>query len=102
MYIDINGYERFKFYVRSNAESSYDYVVVSDLDCTLNSSTTSGSNVKMTTSGKQNSNTTINGYTLVEFTGIDKGSHTITVMYRKDNSQNTNDDKGYILIPKVQ
>jgi hypothetical protein len=102
MYIDIKGYEKFKFYVRSYAESVYDYVVVSNLDCTLNSSTTSGINVKITTCGRQSSDTSINGYTLVEFTGIDKGNHTITVMYRKDNSQNNNDDKGYILIPKVQ
>ena len=47
MYIDIDGYENFKFYVRSYAESSYDFVVVSNLDCDLNSGTTSGSNVKM-------------------------------------------------------
>lgn len=102
MYIDISGYETFKFYVRSYAETTYDFVVVSNLDCTLTGSTTSGSNVKMTTSGRQNATTAISGYTLVEFTGIDKGNHRITVMYRKDSSVNSNDDKGYILIPKNQ
>ena len=102
MYIDIIGYETFKFYVRSYAESSYDYVVVSNLDSTLTSGTTSGTAVKMTTSGKQNSGTSIDSYQLVEFTGIDSREHRITVMYRKDSSQNSGDDRGYVLIPKNQ
>ena len=59
MRIYINGLTEFKFYVRSYAESSHDYVVVSNLDCNLSSGTTSGTNVKLTTSGKQNSGATI-------------------------------------------
>ncbi len=100
--ITIKGYENFTLYVRSYAESKYDYVVVSNLDCILNSETTSGTNVKMTTSGNQQSNTAITAYTKVEFTNIDGGEHTIQVMYRKDSSQNHNDDRGYLLIPKEQ
>jgi hypothetical protein len=102
MYIDIFGYETFKFYVRSYAESSYDYVVVSNLDATLTNSTTSGTNVKMTTSGKQTSGTAISNYQLVEFTGIDGGEHRISVMYRKDSSSASGTDQGYVLIPKEQ
>lgn len=104
MYIDIDGYDVFKVYVRSNAETSYDYVVVSNPDCQLSSSTTSTSNanVKMTTSGKQTSVTSISGYTLVEFTGLAKTSHRITIMFRKDSSVANGDDKGYVLIPKNQ
>jgi hypothetical protein len=102
MYIDITGYTSFKFYVRSYAESNYDYVVVSNLDSTLTSGTISGTAVKMTTKGNQNSGTSISDYTLVEFTGIDMGAHRITVMFRKDSSQNADDDRGYILIPKIQ
>lgn len=102
MYIDIVGYDDFKFYVRSYAESSYDFVVVSNLDCTLSNNTTSGSNVKMTTSGKQNNGTAIDAYQLVEFTGIDGGEHRISVMYRKDSGGNSYDDRGYVLIPKNQ
>ena len=102
MYIDIVGYTNFKFYVRSYAESSYDYVVVSNLDCTLNSGTTSGTNVKMTTTSRQNSGTAIGSYTLVEFTGIDGNAHRITVMYRKDGSGDNGTDQGYVLIPKNQ
>jgi hypothetical protein len=102
MYIDISGYENFKLYVRSYAESNYDFVVVSNLDCTLTQSTVSGTNVKMTTKGNQNSGTYLNAYTLVEFTGIGGGDHRITVMYRKDGSIDNNNDKGYVLIPKNQ
>lgn len=101
MIIYINGLTEFKFYVRSYAESSYDYVVVSNLDCNLSSGTTSGTNVKLTTSSKQNSGTTIGSYQLVEFTNIDGGQHFITVMYRKDSGVNSGTDQGYVLIPKI-
>jgi hypothetical protein len=104
MYIDIIGYETFKFYVRSYAEGNYDYVMVSQLDQTITGSTsdTNTTLVKASTKGKQNGNTTISGYTLVEFTGIDDGEHRITVVYRKDNSGDNSDDRGYVLIPKEQ
>ena len=93
MYIDIDGYTEFSFYVRSDAESTYDYVTVSELD-----STTS----KMTTSGKQNSGTAISNYTKVTYTGIDGGKHRITVTYKKDYSQHSGTDRGYLIIPKYQ
>ena len=104
MYIDISGLSEFSFYIRSYAESNYDYVMVSQLDKTI----TSGSSysdttlVKAHTRGNQQSGTSISSYTLVEFTGIDKGSHRITVLYRKDTSQHSNDDRGYVLIPREQ
>ena len=100
--ITIKGYENFKLYVRSNAESIYDYVVVSNLDYILTSGTTSGAKVKMTTSSNQQSGTAIGNYTLVEFSGIDSGIHTIQVMYRKDSSGAIGTDQGYLLIPKNQ
>ena len=100
--ITIKGYENFSFYVRSYGESCCDYVVVSNLDCTLTNSTTSDTNVKMTTSGKATSSTNITNYTLVEFSGIDGGEHTIQVMYRKDSSSASGTDQGYLLIPKNQ
>ena len=100
--ITINGYENFKLYVRSNGESCCDYVVVSNLDCTLNSGTTSGTSVKMTTKGKSISGTAITDYILVEFSGVDGGKHTIQVMYQKDGSQYNGTDQGYLLIPKEQ
>lgn len=104
MYIDIDGYTNFKLYIRSYAESSYDYVMVSQLDKTLayNSSYSDTTLVKAHTRGNQKSGTTINDYTLVEFTDIPSGSHRIQIIYRKDSSANSGDDRGYVLIPKEQ
>ena len=104
MYIDISGLTSFKLYIRSYAESSYDYVMVSQLDQTINNSTSysNTSLVKSHTRGNQQSGTALSSYTLVEFTGIDGGSHRITIVYRKDSSANSGDDRGYVLIPKSQ
>ena len=96
MYIDIDGYDSFTFYVRSYGESSYDYVQVSTLDGDFTDGT------KLTTSGIQNSGTSLSSYTEVKFTNIGGGQHRIMVAYRKDDSVNKNDDKGYVLIPKNQ
>ena len=104
MYIDIMGYNTFNLYIRSYAEGNYDYVMVSQLDKTITGSTSYSDTtlVKAHTRGKQSSSTAISGYTLVEFTGINSGGHRITVVYRKDSSSNSNDDRGYVLIPKEQ
>ena len=95
MYIDINGYDEFTIYVRSYAESTYDYVLVSNLDTDISS-------VKTSTCGNQKSGTSLSSYTKVTFTNIGGGQHRIMVVYKKDYSQHSNDDKGYVLIPKNQ
>ena len=97
MYIDINGYDEFTIYVRSYADSYFDYVEVSNLDVNITYRT---SGFKMTTSGNQQSGTSISSYTEVKFTNIGGGQHRIMVAYKKDYSYNENDDKGYVLIPK--
>lgn len=99
MYIDITGYKKFRLYIRSYAELYEDYVVVSDLDGILSGSASGG---KESTSFRQTSDTSIDGYTLVEFTDIDRGTHRISIMYKKDDDFNEGDDKGYVLIPKHQ
>ena len=93
MYIDIAGYTEFSIYVRSDAESTYDYVIVSELDSTTQMASTSNN---------QNPGTAISDYTKVTYTGIDGGSHRITVTYKKDGSVNYGSDRGYVLIPKNQ
>ena len=102
MYIDIVGYDTFDMYIRSYAESKYDYVMVSQPDKNITSSTSYSDTtlVKAHTRDKQSAITTIDGYTHVEFTGLEQSNHRITVVYRKDNSSNNNDDRGYVLIPK--
>ena len=102
MTITIDGYSNFKLYIRSYAESTYDYVMVSQLDKDLTSGSTGSTYMKASTSGKQNSSTAITAYTLVEYTNIPEGEHVITVAYRKDMSVNNGDDRGYLLIPKDQ
>ena len=102
MTITISGYKKFSLYIRSYAESSYDYVMVSQLDKTITYSTSYSNTtlVKAHTSGKQNSSTAISGYTLVEYDNMTGGTHTITIVYRKDGTVNNNDDRGYVLISK--
>ena len=104
MYITLTGYSTFKLYIRSYAESNYDYVMVSQLDKTItgSSSYSDTSLVKAHTRSNQQSGTALSSYTLVEYTGISSGSHTITIVYRKDGSVNSGDDRGYVLIPKSQ
>ena len=102
MYIDIEGYTDFKLYIRSYAESNYDYVMVSQLDQTITGSTAYSNTtlIKAHTRGSQNSDTSISGYKLVEFTGITVDPHRITIVYRKDSGANSGTDRGYVLIPK--
>lgn len=104
MYITINNCSSFKMYIRSYAEGYYDYIMVSQLDKTIDGSTTYSNTtlVKAHTRGNQQSGSTISNYTLVEFTGITSGEHVITVVYRKDQSQHSGDDRGYVLIEKMQ
>ena len=46
--------------------------------------------------------TAISNYTKVTYSGIDGGSHRITVTYKKDGSQHSGTDRGYLIIPKYQ
>ena len=100
MYITIEGYTEFSLYIRSYGESSCDYLVVGNLDATSISRTTSG--IKATTYGNSQSGTTISSYTKVTFSGLDGGEHKIPILYGKDGSADSGDDKGYIIIEKNQ
>ena len=106
MFIIINGYSSFTFKVRNYSENSFDYVVVNNLDDTtvpswqpsVGSGTASSGKVYYTNKGKS-SNTT---WYDVTFNGLDGGEHIITVTYGKDGSGHSNDDRGYVAIPKKQ
>jgi hypothetical protein len=76
MTININGYKKFSIYIRSNAESNYDYVMASQLDQSITGSTSynNATLVKAHTRGKQQSGTAITNYTLVEYDNIDSGT----------------------------
>lgn len=101
MYIHVNGLSKFTLYLRSNAESNYDYAMVSQLNTIIDGSTsTSSSGVKAHTKGKQNSGTSLSSYIEVVYDNIPSGDNLITVVYRKDVSQSSGTDKAYVLIPK--
>lgn len=97
------GYENFTVYINSYAESVYDYTVAFGLDVdkptSLPDSGTTGAVAN--TSGKQLSPSTVSNYTKVEYPN-DGGEHSIWICYRKDGSSASDDDRGYILIPKNQ
>lgn len=86
--ITVTGYTTFTVYIRSFAESNYDYTEAFAIDTTA-----SRGQGAFTTKGKQ-SNTTY-----IECTyALDGGTHTIQIMYSKDGSVNNDDDRGYFYI----
>ena len=103
MTIKVFGYTSFTVYIRSYAESSFDYVMASALDQTITYSTSYSNTtlVKAHTCGSQNSSTTIDSYKAVTYDIPDDGQeHTITIVYRKDGNSNSGTDRGYVLIGK--
>ena len=102
MTITITGLDSFTLYVRSYAETYYDYVMVSQLDVDINGSTSYlySAAVKAHTRTNQNKGTDIYSYTPVTYSNIGGGEHKITIVYLKDSGTNTGDDRGYILIDK--
>lgn len=97
MSFTIKGYSSFTFYIRSNGESTYDYVMVG-----LPNTVPTRSNNYKNTSGKQNSSSEFYSYTPVTLSNLSKSSsYTIYVVYTKDSSNNYGDDRGYVLIPKL-
>lgn len=102
MTINLTDIDSFTVYIRSYAETYYDYVMVSQLDTVITGSTSYLYNtaVKAHTRTTQNSGTDIYSYTAVTYENIGGGEHFITIVYRKDESGNSYDDRGYVLIDK--
>lgn len=107
MFITINGYTSFTFKVRNYSESSFDFVVVNNLDdrsipmwrpIGVGSGTASSGYVYYSNKGNSSSTT----WRDVTFDNLDGGEHIITVTYGKDGSGYYDDDRGYVAIPKNQ
>lgn len=90
MYIDFAGYSDFTIYVRNDAESGYDFVMIW-LDSKYVGSVED-----------RNTDTSISGYTEITFNDIDKGPHRIEICFDKDEEVDVGADRGYVLIPKNQ
>ena len=86
------GYSKVTVYTRSYAEGDYDYTEVGPLDGTV--SRDNSSNV-LSTKGKQSASE----YQSYTFNISDNNSqHTFQVLYSKDSSSNSNDDRGYFYV----
>lgn len=106
MKITFSNTDSFDIYIRSYAESTFDYVLVSTLNndylanCTTTSAIRNAYNnstyTKAYTRGKQSAT----NYELVQFTDLDPTQeYYFYVIYQKDNSTNSNDDRGYAYGP---
>ena len=102
MYIDIVGYETFTFYIRNNGEKGFDYMMVSKLDKEITGATAYNDSAIKAYDKDQRSGTDLGSYTKVEYTGIDKGSHRITIVYRRDDEDSGGTNHGYVMIPIYQ
>ncbi len=106
MKVTVVGYTEFTVYIRSNAESRYDYVVVRNIgDAALTSWSNAYDGAKANTRNNQQSGTAVSNYTAVTFTtedGLtdDDTPHTFYIQYGKDSNTSEGSDRGYVLIPK--
>ncbi len=92
--ITFSGYSTFKLYIRSDAESTYDYTYASEID-----GSSDYNSAKSTTSGNQTSSTTLSSYTQVTY-NCDGGEHYIYVGFKKDSSDYRGSDTGYFFFEK--
>ena len=90
--VTVIGYSTCTVYIRSYAESSPDYTELGPLDAS-NISRGASTNV-LSTKGKSSS-TDYQSYT---FTLPDLNAHTFEIIYSKDSSVNSNDDRGYFYV----
>lgn len=94
IYIDGSKTDVAKFKYRSDAQSTYDYLIVGKLDAELpNNATYTHANVLYNTRGKQNQ------WYDAEYQITDNDTHFIEIIYLKNASTNTAPDKGFIAIP---
>lgn len=104
MQVTFTGYENFVIYINSYAESNFDYTIASNLDAALPTSEPAyneySMGIKDYTRGRQSDPSNgLSAYTKVEYPN-DGGTHTIWIAYRKDSSGNSDNDRGYVLLPK--
>lgn len=93
MSFTIKGYDQFSFWVRSSSESCCDYLMASHLD----QYSPTYDNCQYTTKSKDDANT----WKEVKYYGLNKATtYTIYVVYHKDSSYDSGDDRAYILLPK--
>lgn len=98
--ITVNKATNLTVYIRSYAESSFDYTMISKPNAQSYPTSSSSSYVKAHTSSNQKSGSTLADYTKVEYYGL-KQNDWIYVVYKKDGSTDSGTDTGYLLIPET-
>lgn len=107
MRIRVVGHTDFRVYIRSWAESSYDFTVALPADVhpedgiDWDNSVAVADSAQAHTMGIQKSGSDIGSYGAVNYE-LDGGDHDIWIVYRKDSGVQEGDDRGYVLIPKEQ
>ena len=105
MKLECIGYTDLTLYIRSYAESSYDYTIASnasnasDANASTYPTAYNDSTVKAHTRGNQKSGISLSDYTAVTYTEL-SGNDIIYIVFRKDSGGASGDDRGYVLIPK--
>lgn len=110
--IKFQGYSTITFYIRSYAETTYDYTAIGKLNTALSTTysstyyptgtSTMHTNIYANTRGKQTSSYTslTSHWTAVTYIGLTSSTeYYVDVAYCKDSTTNSYDDRGYILIP---
>ena len=100
MKLECVGYTDLTLYIRSYAESSYDYTIASNANAGTYPKAYNDSTAKAHTRGNQQSGTALSNYTAVTYTGL-SGNDIIYIVFTKDSSSASGDDRGYVLIPKA-
>lgn len=98
--ITVNKATDLTVYIRSDAETDSDYTMISNPNVSSYPTIYSGIDVKAHTMGKQNSSSTLDGYTEVEYYGL-KQNDWIYIVYKKDVRTSSGTDTGYLLIPET-
>lgn len=98
--ITVNKATNLTVYIRSYAESSYDYTMISNPNASSYPTSYSSSYVKAHTRSNQNSSSALAGYTKVEYYGLKQNDY-IYIVFRKDGSADSGTDTGYLLIPET-
>ena len=99
MKLTCTGYSELTLYIRSNAESSYDYTIASKANVSNYPTSSDSADTLSHTRSKQNSGTALSNYTAVNYTGL-TGNDTIYIVFIKDSSGDNGDDRGFVLIPQ--
>ena len=98
MRIYFKGYRVFTIFIRSYAESSYDYVIAGKLDIPMQHWTSTAGQAN--TQNNQQGSPNIGSYTRVDYRITDTKEHFIDINYVKDGSNDIAEDRAYVLILK--